>query len=84
MSRLRVAGIAARVDRGLWGAAQVPLAKGQLTVYVAEPQARRAAEILGTPLRDATEPGALFRVLVGLLALALAVAMVAVVISLLR
>ena len=44
-SRLRAEGIAARVDRGLYGAYLSPV-KGQLTVVVAERDAERAKEIV--------------------------------------
>jgi hypothetical protein len=44
-SRLRAEGIAARVDRGLYGAYLSPV-KGQLTVVVAEGDAERARKIV--------------------------------------
>ena len=44
-SRLRAEGIAARVDRGLYGAYLSPV-KGQLTVVVAEGDAERAKKIV--------------------------------------
>lgn len=46
-SRLRQDGILARVDRGLYGSWQLP-ARGQITVFVAEKDAKRAHKILGT------------------------------------
>ena len=45
-SRLRTEGIAARVDRGLYGAYLAPM-QGQLTVVVAEADADRARKIVG-------------------------------------
>jgi len=45
-SRLRAEGIAARVDRGLYGAYLSPM-QGQLTVVVAETDADRARKIVG-------------------------------------
>ena len=47
-SRLRAEGIAARVDRGLYGAYLSPV-KGQLTVVVAEADAERAKKIVSPP-----------------------------------
>jgi predicted transcriptional regulator of viral defense system len=47
-SRLREEGIAARVDRGLYGAYLSPM-RGQLTVVVAERDAERARKIVGPP-----------------------------------
>ncbi len=47
-SRLRAAGIAARVDRGLHGSAWLA-ARGQITVVVDERYAKRAAEVVGVP-----------------------------------
>ena len=47
-SRLRAEGIAARVDRGLYGAYLSPM-KGQLTVVVANADAERARKIVGQP-----------------------------------
>jgi hypothetical protein len=49
-SRLRAEGIAARVDRGLYGAYLSPV-KGQLTVVVAEGDAERAKKVVGPPTR---------------------------------
>ena len=49
-SRLRAQGIAARVDRGLYGAYLSPM-QGQLTVVVAEADADRARKIVGAPKR---------------------------------
>lgn len=46
-SRLRAAGIASRIDRGLFGAWQVAQ-RGQITVMVDERHARRAHKVLGT------------------------------------
>ena len=51
-SRLRAAGIAARVDRGLFAAWQVGQ-RGQVTVLVDQAQARRAHELLGTTPHEA-------------------------------
>ena len=45
-SRLRAEGIAARVDRGLYGAYLSPM-QGQLTVVVTEADADRARKIVG-------------------------------------
>jgi hypothetical protein len=49
-SRLRAEGIAARVDRGLYGAYLSPV-KGQLTVVVAEGDAEQARKVVGPPTR---------------------------------
>jgi hypothetical protein len=49
-SRLRAEGIAARVDRGLYGAYLAPM-QGQLTVVVAERDAERARKIVAPPTR---------------------------------
>ncbi len=51
-SRLRTAGIPARIDRGLWGSGyQVPTSRGQITVFVREDDAARAHDVLGTKAR---------------------------------
>jgi hypothetical protein len=49
-SRLRAEGIAARVDRGLYGAYLAPV-RGQLTVVVDEVHAERARKIVGAKTR---------------------------------
>lgn len=59
-SRLRAEGIAARVDRGLWGSYQVG-SRGQITVLVDERHAKRAHEVLGTHPRDIGVPATLIR-----------------------
>ena len=66
-SRLRAAGIAARVDRGLAASYQVaPI--GQVTVFVAERDAARAAKVVGNvDARPVTSLAALRGVLVLLL-----------------
>ena len=80
-SRLRAEGIAARVDRGLWGAYQVPLARGQITVLVPKRDAARARRTVGTAeLRDSGLPPGL-RVGIALLLLSMGVAMVLTVMS---
>jgi hypothetical protein len=67
-SRLRSAGIASRIDRGLFGAWQVAQ-RGQITVVVDERQARRAHKVLGThpPIVEPDQP--LLRLAVIVLAL---------------
>ena len=77
-SRLREAGIAARVDRGLHGSWQVP-AQGQMTVFVDARDAARAHEMLGTKLREDVAPGPLLRLAVAFLLVALVVGIVAIV-----
>lgn len=47
VSRLAADGIAARIDRGLYGSYQVPM-QGQIAVLVDARMARRAHRILGT------------------------------------
>lgn len=47
VSRLATDGIAARIDRGLYGSYQVPM-QGQIAVLVDARLARRAHRVLGT------------------------------------
>jgi hypothetical protein len=49
-SRLRAEGIAARVDRGLYGAYLSPM-RGQLTVFVDAVDAARARTVVNTKTR---------------------------------
>lgn len=76
-SRLRAAGITARVDRGLFGSGQVS-ARGQMTVLVDETDAERAQKLVGTPTRKSAQPLALLRLAVALALGALAVGLVAI------
>lgn len=71
-SRLRTAGIASRVDRGLFGAWQVAQ-RGQITVMVDARQARRAHKVLGTyPLpAEPSQPLLTLGVIVASMAIAL-------------
>lgn len=83
-SRLRAERVPARIDRGLWGAYQVPIARGQLTVLVPEQDAARAHEILGTRELEAREPGLVFRAMIGFVVLALIFSIVAVLMTVTR
>ena len=76
-SRLRAAGIAARVDRGLFGSGQVS-ARGQMTVFVDEGEAERARKLVGTAVRKSAPPLAILRLGVALALGALAVGVVAI------
>src|SRR5258705_9710691 len=49
-SRLRAAGITARVDRGLFGSGQAS-ARGQMTVFVDEGDAEHAPKLVGKAVR---------------------------------
>jgi anti-sigma-K factor RskA len=62
-SRLRSAGIAARVDRGL-NASYQTMPRNQITVLVDERHAKRAREMLGTTSRETSESVTLLRVAV--------------------
>ena len=70
-SRLRAAGIHARVDRGLWGTYQA-LPRNQITVFVDERHARKAHRILGTRPLEAAPSEPLMRL--AIIALAIVVA----------
>jgi hypothetical protein len=78
-SRLRADGIAARVDRGLYGAYQVP-SRGQITVLVDRRVAARAYKILGTTPRTAKAPSSFERIAVVLLLIAVVVGIAAIVV----
>ena len=75
-SRLRAVGIAARVDRGLYGSWQVP-AQGQMTVFVNARDAAHAHKVLGTKVREDVAPGPFLRLAVAFLLAALAVGIIA-------
>jgi hypothetical protein len=77
-SRLRAAGITARVDRGLFGSGQVS-AQGQMTVFVDEGDADRARQLVGKPVRKSAPPLTILRLGVALALGALAVGVVAIV-----
>lgn len=83
-SRLRAEGIPARVDRGLWGGYQVPLARGQITVLVPERDAARAHELLGTRALEERGPGLLLRATIGFVLLVLVFSIAAVVLTVAR
>ena len=83
-SRLRAERIPARVDRGLWGGYQVPLARGQLTVLVSERDAARAHEVLGTRALEERGPGLLLWATIGFVVLVLAFSIAAVVLTVTR
>ncbi len=74
-SRLRDAGIAARVDRGLFGSYQV-MPRNQMTVLVAARDAKRAGELLGTAPREARTSPALLRVAIAGVVAAIALGLV--------
>lgn len=78
-SRLRTAGIPARVDRGLWGSYQVPFARGHVTVVVADRDAAGAHRVLGTSAIEERGPGVLSWFAIGFLVVALLFSIVAVV-----
>ena len=79
-SRLRAAGIASRVDRGLWGAWQVAQ-RGQLTLLVDERHAKRAAEILGPTRIDGGMPPLVLRAAIWIVAALILFGLVALVLS---
>ena len=81
-SRLRAAGISARVDRGLHGSWQLP-AQGQMTVFVNAKDGARAHKVLGTMAREEAAPGPAIRVVVGILIGALVLGIVAIAVTLL-
>ena len=76
-SRLRAAGISARVDRGLFGTGQVS-ARDQMTVFVDEGDAERARKLVGKPARKSAPSLAILRIAVALALGALAVGLVAI------
>jgi len=76
-SRLRAAGITARVDRGLFGSGQVS-ARGQMTVFVDEGDAQRARKLVGKPARKSAPSLALLKLAIALALGALAVGVVAI------
>jgi len=82
-SRLRAAGIAARVDRGLWGSYQT-FPRGQITVLVDERRAKQAHEILGTEPRHAETPEAMLQAGIVLVVIALAIGAAMIVVLLAR
>lgn len=83
-SRLRTEGIAARVDRGLWGGYQMPTARGHITVLVSERDAARAHDVLGTRPDEGREPGVMFWGLLGFVVLVLIFSVGAVIATALR
>ena len=76
-SRLRAAGITARVDRGLFGSGQVS-AQGQMTVFVDEGDAEHARKLVGKPVRRSAQSLTILRLGIALGLGALAVAVVAI------
>src|SRR5260370_16056874 len=81
-SRLRAAGIAARVDRGLYASYQT-MPRNQITVLVDERHARRARKILGTVAPEAPSSAALFRlaIVAGAVVIQLRVVLIAVLLT---
>jgi len=81
-SRLRAEGIAARIDRALWGSGyQVPSPRGHLTVLVREQDAARAHDVLGTRPDEPREPGLMFWALIAFVVLVLIFSIFAVVMT---
>ena len=76
-SRLRAAGITARVDRGLFGSGQVS-ARGQMTVFVDEGDAEHARRLVGRAVRKSAPSLAIIRLGIALALGALAVGVVAI------
>ena len=79
-SRLRDAGIAARVDRGLYGSYQT-MPRNQITVLVDERHAKRARKFLGTTPAERPSSGLLLRAAVVAVAVALGVVVIAVLLT---
>ena len=77
VSRLRAAGITARVDRGLFGSGQVS-ARGQMTVLVNDGDAAHARRLVGKSTRKSAHPLAVLRLAVALALGALVVGIVAI------
>lgn len=77
-SRLRAAGITARVDRGLFGSGQVS-ARGQMTVFVEDGDAEHARKLVGRAVRKSAPSLTVLRLGVALALGALAVGVVAIV-----
>lgn len=67
-SRLRAAGIASRVDRGLWGGWQVGQ-RGQITLLVDPRDAKRAVAVLGPTRAAGGLPPAVLRAAIVVVAL---------------
>jgi len=76
-SRLRAAGITARVDRGLFGSGQVS-ARGQMTVFVDEGDAEHARKLVGRAVRKSAPSLSTLRLGIALALGALAVGVVAI------
>src|SRR5258708_25851444 len=74
-SRLRAAGITARVDRGLFGSGQVS-ARGQMTVFVDVGDAEHARQLVGKAVRKIAQSLPLIRLGIALAVCALAVGLV--------
>jgi hypothetical protein len=81
-SRLRADGIAARVDRGLYGSSWQVSSRGQVTVFVDARVAEQARRVLGTKPLEPSPPSAFARLAVGLLVAALALGLVAIALTL--
>ena len=79
-SRLRVDGIAARVDLGSYGSTRMVPPGGQITVLVDSIAAARAHKILGTTPRAAKAPSSFERLAVVFLRVAVVVGIVAIVV----
>jgi hypothetical protein len=76
-SRLRAAGITARIDRGLFGSGQVS-ARGQMTVLVDEGDAENARKLVGRAVRKSAPSVSTLRLGIALALGALAVGVVAI------
>jgi hypothetical protein len=83
-SRLRADGIAARVDRGLYGSSWQVSSRGQVTVLVDERVAGEARAILGTTPREESAPSPFARVAVVVLLVTLVLGLVAIVVTVVR
>jgi len=80
-SRLRADGIAARVDRGLYGSSTQVSSRGHVTVLVDERVAEEAHKVLGTKRREESPPGPYARLAVALLIVALVVGVAAIAVT---
>ncbi len=77
-SRLRVGGIVARVDRGLFGSSWQVSSRGHVTVLVDARDVAQAHKILGTEPREESPPSRLARLAIAFLFVALVFGVVAI------